>query len=343
MIEFLRVAHDLFERAAANAGGVREHVFEIAGLHLKLRFAGEAIVPHVLPALEHLSVPLHEDVSATIDLWDEASTGIVLPRPPWKETDYVIRGEIPGLCSREMHTAFDPGFRGLSMLHIAAGRGIFHLPDASLIPYYEHSSPLRSILHRWLEENRRQYMHAGAVGTENGGVLIAGKGGSGKSSTCLKCLCAGMLYAGDDYTVLDLDDIPRVHSLYCTAKLNAEDVVHFPELKGAVRNEETMDAEKALLFVRGFFPGNIVKALRLRAVLIPSVGHPGTEIVPLSPIAGLKALAPSTIFQLPGAGRRAFETLSALVKRVPCHALHLGPDRNEIPDVIRCFLEDVQQ
>jgi hypothetical protein len=55
---------------------------------------------------------------------------------------------------------------------------------------------------------------------------------------------------------------------------------------------------------------------------------------PASPAAGLAALAPSTIFQLPGAGKEAFQAMGQLVRQVPCYQLNLGTDIGEIPEVI---------
>ena len=39
-----------------------------------------------------------------------------------------------------------------------------------------------------MSDRNLQYVHAGAVGNKNGGILLVGKGGSGKSSTALACL-----------------------------------------------------------------------------------------------------------------------------------------------------------
>ena len=58
-----------------------------------------------------------------------------------------------------------------------------------------------------------QLVHAAAVGSEAGAVLISGKGGLGKSTTALSCLGKGLTYVGDSHVVVQLDPFPRVHSL----------------------------------------------------------------------------------------------------------------------------------
>jgi len=50
--------------------------------------------------------------------------------------------------------------------------------------------------------------------------------------------------------------------------------------------------------------------------------------------AALKALAPSTILQLPGAGQKALRSIAKLLKQVPCYVLELGIDQERIPGVI---------
>src|SRR4051794_7273185 len=76
----------------------------------------------------------------------------------------------------------------------------------------------------------RQLLHAAAVGTEQGGVVITGRGGVGKSTAALLCLEAGLAYLGDDYVVVALEPQPMAYSLYCTAKLDDGQAAHFPGL-----------------------------------------------------------------------------------------------------------------
>jgi hypothetical protein len=57
---------------------------------------------------------------------------------------------------------------------------------------------------------------------------------------------------------------------------------------------------------------------------------------PLSKIQTLTALAPSSIFQLPGAGAEEFRQLSALVKSCETYRLILSPDP---ADVHHCLVE----
>ena len=88
-------------------------------------------------------------------------------------------------------------------------------------------------------------LHAAAVGTADGGVLIVGRGGVGKSTTALACLAAGMKYVADDYLVVQLDPEPRAFQLYGTAKLEASQLRHFPELQNFVSKSRFCGKRKA--------------------------------------------------------------------------------------------------
>ena len=77
--------------------------------------------------------------------------------------------------------------------------------------------PIISMAHQFIRyftiglgKHKQQVVHAASVGTKDGAVLIVGKGGSGKSTSALACLNAGMYYLGDDYTLISNDSNPQV-------------------------------------------------------------------------------------------------------------------------------------
>jgi hypothetical protein len=65
-----------------------------------------------------------------------------------------------------------------------------------------------------------------------------------------------------------------------------------------------------------------------------------TTWAPISPVATLKALAPSSIFQIPGAGRDDFLTLVKLTQDIPCYSLELGTELDRIPEAISEVLSE---
>jgi subfamily B ATP-binding cassette protein MsbA len=70
----------------------------------------------------------------------------------------------------------------LNALDLQQNLAVYWVEDANRIPYYERGSPLSALLSLWMGARQRYFVHAGAVGNANGGVLLTGKGGAGKST-----------------------------------------------------------------------------------------------------------------------------------------------------------------
>ena len=340
-VAFFEAVHQTFQQAKQVMGEDFDRFYCIGGHTMQLRFAGPALVPRITPALQHLATAPDASPALTVCIWDSVSTLTQMPPPPWAQDAYVGRGEVYGYNDGRMHTNFNLASYVLSMLDTSSALAMYWTRDPNQLPYYESGAPLREILNWWLSEYGYQFCHAGAVGTDKKGVLLAGRGGSGKSTTALTCLNSELVYASDDYCLLATDPCPYVYSLYNTAKVDADNIHRIPHLKSAISNADRLDAEKALLFLHQHFPDRIVKGFPIRAVLLPRVtGRRETVLTPASPAAGLMALAPSTMFQLSGADQKAFRAISRLLKQVPCYNLELGTDLEQVPDVILGLLRE---
>ena len=341
-VEYFQSVYDLFKSSQEKTGPV-ERSYNIGGYHVRLSFAGSALLS-LTKAIEHLAADDHAAPDLTICLWDSESTGQRMIARPWHESDFLARGVIHGYNTERIYTAFQHGSGAVNVLDKERNLAVFWAPDSKL-PYWEYGSPLRSILHWWLLSQGLQLVHAAAVGNSNGGVLIGGKGGSGKSTTALTCLESDLKYIGDDYTLLGLDaGRPVVHSLYNSAKLNSDHVQRFPALLPKVANPDRLADEKALLFVNEHYPAKVAIQLPVRAVLLPRVtGLPETSWKRVSVAMTLAALAPSTIFQLPRAGGEAFQFLAAFIRRLPCFSLEVGTNLSTIPPVIEELLAGIRE
>ncbi len=331
----------LFATAAA-AVGVVEHRITVAGLPMRLRYAGEAMRHRLDPPFAHLTRTGSEPVSGhelTVDIWDAASTGTDHP-PSLGEP---VEGDGPGTIHY-----YEQGpvralarWETLSVLDSQAAHAWFWTADPADMLSWDWASPLRNILHWWLGSHGSLQVHGGAVGEPHGGVLVVGRGGSGKSTTTLASLFSGLRYAGDDFVGVSVEPEPWVHSLYCSGKLENYHIGRFPRLAGAIVNPERTEDEKVVVTAGAAAPGVPIEGFPLRAVLIPRVVavEPETRLVPASRAAALAALAPSTIFQLHPPHPDALRSMGELVRRVPCYTLELGRDIDAIPDAIRVFLE----
>lgn len=324
--------------AEAGTGVVVQHL-ELAGTRIELRFAGKQMIPHFLPALSHLLVEPDGDPHLTIHIWDSASTGVEMNPPPCPWDSFTDRGDIWGMNSRRIKSAFHWIEFSVNLLDLEAGVGMYWVNSDEALPYWAKASPLRTLLHWWMEHNGAQLLHAAAVGTPGGAVLITGKGGVGKSTTALACLNAGMQYIADDYLVVQLDPRPRVHSLYCTAKLDPDQVDRFPRLEPHVTHSGLEEDEKAVIQLNPDFSGQIALSLPLSALATPVfTGEPETSFGPVD-LTGLeRAAAFTTMSQLPHVGPNTQRFIRRMTAEVPGITLQLGTDLQALPGRISDLL-----
>jgi hypothetical protein len=347
---FFQLLHKGFQRAIQTVGEIQKY-YNLGGQVVCFRFAGEASIPYVTSALAHLECQPTVKPSLTVCVWDSLSTQVKLPLLISSLLEYTDlmwgisnRGEIPAYNGDRIKTICKLRPQILSVMDMSQNIAIQWTPDVAEIPYYEKGAPLMAILNWWNSKLNRQCVHGGAVGNPDGGVLLVGKGGSGKSSTALACLNSDLRYVSDDYSLIEPSPQPYVYSLYNTAKLKGvlDLEERFPNLKPLVSNAEKLDKEKALFFLHQYYPEKIINGFPLKAVIKPKVtGLKDTKLVPTSSSYALKSLAPNTIAQLPGITSRSFSIMASVVKQLPCYILEVGTDIPQIPQVISNLLSEL--
>jgi hypothetical protein len=334
---FFREAHGGFLEAEQRAGEESGHYFRIGPHVLRIRFAGTRMVPFITPALEHLRTAAVHEPSLTVCVWDSDSTGVPMGPPPWSREDFVFRGEIRGFNTDRIRTAYQAGIDALSLLDLEANLAVYWMRGNAPAPYRE--KPLQTILYWWLARRGGQLLHCAGVGMPEGGLLLAGRGGSGKSVASLACLRAGLTFLGDDYVLVRADPPPFAQSLYNSVKVNADQLPKFPEFSGAVVNPGTMDADKALIFAHRWAPQCCGSGFPIRALCIPRVtGLRDTIFRPAPAEEVVTAFCTSTLFALPGAGREVYQRVTRLVGEAPSFFLDAGTDLEGIPAAVLEFL-----
>jgi hypothetical protein len=323
----------------ASAGRLIERRYRIGGKLVLMRFAGPAIADRFSRAIDHLSEISSVEPDLTVHFFDDRSTGATMPPAPWAPECHGQRGVIEGYNDERFFTTYEIGIDILQMFDAKRNTAIYWVRDYEWIPYWENSFPMRSILHWRFQDEPLQAIHAGAVGTESGGVLIAGKSGSGKSTTTLACLTSNLLYAGDDYVLADITGKPYLHSLYSTAKLVSDNCDRFPQLKGLVSNSDKLAEQKALIYLREHFPASVVRGFPLRAILLPRVtGLRDTRLVKAGAMDAYRSIAPTTLLHLTRATEQASSKISTLCRALPVYWLEAGTDLEQIAQVIAEFL-----
>lgn len=331
--------------AASYAAAAERHEERVglllAGIAIELRFASPALRAVMLPALRHLpAIPAGQTPALTISIWDRAGTGVAAPPPPFDKKRITDRGDIWGFVSRRFRLAFHYGEFSVNVFDRKRGHGYFWVDDAARLPYWTAAAPLRTQLHWCMEASGRQLLHAAAVGTEDGGLLLTGRGGIGKSSTALAGLLHGMDFAGDDYVVVALEPKPRVHPLYSSAKVNRDQLDRFPALAGHLRNPDGGADEKAIFDLLPAYRTRIPDGMPIRAILVPGVADQTESAIDAN--IGLDAVrhaaAFSTVEQLPHAGKYTYGFIDELTRRVPAYRLRLGRDRAALATTLKDFL-----
>ena len=320
-------------REAAVASEPIVQQLDVAGVRIDLRYAGSSLFTLFAPALAHLEVEEHDtEAAAVVHLWDTLGTGIPIPQPPVSREHFTDRGDVAGMDDPAYRVAFHWSEYSVCVLDAAANEAAYWVADPAHLPYWAKSSPLRTIFGWILEARGRQLLHAGAVATGDGAVLIVGGGGAGKSTTALSCLAGGMDFLGDDYVAVSVDP-PTVYSLYATAKI--ADPGHpvaalFPSLPSSPGDEK---------YVLELYPAaadRLVRSAPLRAVVTPEiVDRDATDVTGIERDRLEHAAIFTTLAQLPHAGAASRATIGRLLDEVPGALVRLGRDRDGVVEAIR--------
>jgi hypothetical protein len=345
-----RLEHS-FLNDAATAGGSVQQWYRIGGHDVCVRTIPEQDARRLRPALGHLAMPEAPASGAglTISAWNGATPSappVLADLLRRLRTDWRLecgpRGEVLELHASGISAIYNAGPNVLTVVDFDQNRGWLLKLDEEAFPYWEVGSPFRFLLHEWFAARGLQYVHAAAVGTEQGGVLLVGKGGSGKSTTALLCAAAGMQYAGDDYCLIDPTHA-WAHSLYNTGKLKGpEDYARLPELTGLSTNPDSFErdgTDKAVYFLDEIWPDRVVAGIPLRAIVVPRIsGQATTRFEPCSAFDAVVAMLPSTVAQLPAATHEDCDRMVALAEKLPAYLLHLGTDIRGIPAALTSLL-----
>jgi hypothetical protein len=314
-----------------------------AGRGARVRVVGERLGTHVRRAFSHLAGRVSPS-QLTIDLWDEAETGIPAPPPPdvgpassWGAGGGLLRSVDGG---RIVGHQLD---HSNLWLERDAQRLVGSVTCADDLSLYERGKPLHYLLSLWHNDRGTFVIHGGLVSQEGRGVLLAGVGGSGKSSSALACVCEGFDYLGDDCIALEAraDGTFSGHSLYSGAWIDPRHLAWFPALATQVL-EPTGGEEKALVLLDQVRPARLARTTRLCAIALPRVaGGAVASLRRASQGEALMALAPSSLVLFaPSPGASGMRQLGQLVRGLPAYWLDVGTDMPSIPRAIKAILDE---
>jgi len=256
--------------------------------------------------------------------WDEHSTGVTCPPPPWgHHSPYTRRGDVPVFQDPRYRCAYNCASFVLCLYDRQERLGVYWTRDARALPGWEQTAPMRTLLHWHGLEEGMQMTHGAVVD----GLLLAGKGGSGKSTTALACLEAGMPFLGDDYSFVQLEPQPKACGIFVNARIFANSLPWLPVLS---RVEGQPSDDKIAINI----DSRRQPEMALKALILPRLA-PGPSLEPATFEEALKAVALPTMAQLPGAGPETYTLLSKLCQSLPSYRLNLNRPAPEIAALLK--------
>jgi len=315
---------------------------------IDLEFVGESLSDLVWPAISH-----REGVSdgssradASLCLWDMSEARLTLPPLALLPADNTAPTSNLASWNRStdtndtgvVHGWFQPLESVISMLDLEGGRGWYCVRDAGSLPAWEAAAPLRALFRWVLGVHGMALVHAAAIGSGGAGVLLAGQGGAGKSTTTALCVLGGFTSVGDDYIVID-SEAKTAHSLYRTLKLHRHLVEEGPF---ASFGSSEAGQHKRLLWIDDVSPSSLVPEVPVDAVLLPRVGERADSVfLATSPAEVHKALVPSSILQLPGPGSQTAADVANMARHTPGYDALLTSDLGRVATDMAGFFESL--
>lgn len=331
---FFAYAQNLFESAEAETFPERQ--CWIAGRAIRFRFSTQAVAQRLFRALEHQQAAESELPDLTVWCWDGGSRGSKTPAIADCGIEKgVVFDDGPPLVSIDIETgridAYDPARR----------LGFYYVPDHRTVAPWDLVKPFLRILHWWAASIGLRLLHGAAMATDYGGALLVGSGGSGKSTTALACASEELRYIADDYCVLEPGKSPHIHSLFSSGSADAKSLALLPHLAAAFEPSPSQQGDKSVVFLAEHTPDVLESSARLRAIVVPQIKPmSGGEARRITPMEALRALAPSTLLQLPGARSLALAQMVSMVREVPCWKLLVGPEPEAAGTAISSLIFD---
>ncbi len=313
---------------------------EIASVAIQLKATNPNLLAIFSSAIQHHRVARGHP-KTLIRLWSAADASIERPRMPEAIRQRVIQ-RCKDLAPGEPHLIdFDPGGRMITVIDPGMAQVNVCLSSIEHLPNWERAAPLRSTISWILRQQGIHLLHSAAVSDMNGGALLLGAGGAGKSSASLRCYQAGMTYLGDDLCAIQAGAIPRVFNVYGTAKTVWSDLEKFKDLQTLLISQP--DSLKAI-YALNQAPTNTIGANSdLRVLLLLDRSLPVGTVRRANPAKAVAIAASSTASFLPGSGQPMLSALANIARRLPVLSISLGEEPQQAADLVRRAIREPEQ
>ena len=258
---------------------------------------------------------------------------------PWSAADCSPNGRAQGLADTPWRLMYALDGTEIRCFNREQMVGVFITVGS--VKYWEYYAPLLAFLYWGAAARGGALVHAGCVGTPTAMGIVGGPSGTGKSTTVLLGMGAGLVSCGDDYIWLEPEASgTMVYLVYRTVKTvvgsgilpmqpertvrlgNGSKDVHWLVVKS--RATDNIDA------------GGLIQVASLKVGWFLS----GTDDPkPASALDLLANLLPSTLFRIPGDERHVSAVLRTVVARLPLVSLPRNGDYEALTRALRCHTQ----
>lgn len=268
--------------------------------------------------------------------------GLIGPPPPWGEAMFSARDLELTLASTPYRASYFHDLRFWQIMDLDAGFGLQWMLDDRALPPWDSGAPLRTFLHWTYGRLGLRLVHAGTLGLNGRGVLITGKGGSGKSGTVTGGIMQGFESVGDDYVLIDKSGAEAVAlALFPNLKQDTTGLARLG-LSGLI-GDKAENWQGKFEFTSVDLGGKpLTDRLVIDAILVARLGSgDGTCIEDLSRAQAMVSLAPTGLFQMPSDRDAGVTFYADLIRRLPAKRITLGRDPRGVNAAIGALLEDL--
>jgi len=333
-----------WSQAVSSEAGSVDVDLRLCDQNLRLRFSSRRLQIPFTRAFQHCltSIPVSRKPDFIIHIFDGAD--ISLPESPWLQSDFQRRSEISHNFGDDILASFLLGPDILNIYHRKLKQAVYWIRNGRQVPFYEQAAPFRHLLHWWLRERDWLLVHGAGIGDQAGrGLLLMGKGGSGKSTIATAALKDSFKFCGDDYCAVKTTPPFRLASIYPTAKLTLETCRMLALVPPAEESFKTGD--KQVFFVAETSPEQIPESLLLTALVLPNYQSEvsQSDLRSLTAAQVTMHMAVSSLYQMPHSGASEFARLAGVARNLPGWQLTMPKDNPlAVTPVLRKILTHVE-
>ncbi|WP_415183172.1 hypothetical protein [Phaeovulum sp.] len=219
------------------------------------------------------------------------------------------------------------------------GIGVQWMKAKDALPAWDSGSPLRNFVQWRLGTQTASLLHGGTLALSESGVLLAGEGGAGKSSTVLAGIFGGLQSVGDDYVLVDVENLVA-RPVFDTLKQDEKGLRRLGQWQHPLIPKAPNWQGKHQFYMPDVVDGGLPSQIELKAIVLPELTYAQhTSLIPTTAKEAFLALAPSGVTQIHCDRARLFHVAGRITRALPAYRLRLGTQPDEIVQVLRTFLE----